>query len=355
MAVVLSLFVLPSSSLVAAQNEWESPLKQCWNFELENPSRIPPASDNDVIFLTSSKGSVIAINQQDGSLEWEADLGGNIWTNILTSNGRLFISAYFGTSHDGGKAVFREVDSDSGVPLWQLNEEIGAPLYPLIGKNGDATLISKTGVLLRVGFDGKLLWKKDFGVRIITNPEERDGKLVFGTAEKSIMVVESVSGSILQQLNTGGVPTRIALGRAGAIFVANESGRINAFNGSALFPFWTAKTGAATSDIELFQNDLIVSSNDNFVYRISASSGNKIWKRKLAGRILGSARIDSDHAVYLTTGSTTAVILSLTDGKLVNKIDLGASFVSGPVKIKGGFAAPTESAILAVTNHTCSK
>ncbi len=350
------LFVLLlSSTFFAMQGDWTSPLKECWSFDNPSPSRIRPASDNDKIYITTSKGSIIAINHRSGTVIWEADLGGNLWTEILAENNRLFATAFFGRSDSNSKAVIREINPETGVPFWQMDEEALSPFNPVVSDLGFTTFFSENGVLLRLNQSGEIQWRKQFNTKITSNLAETGGHLLFGTSDKTVVLLDAGSGKIVSQFNSSGIPTRISGISRSKFFTGDESGRIQAFDHKELLPLWTAVTGAAITSIQYYDEDLIVSSNDNFVYRISGETGNKIWKRKLAGRILGNSLIDPGYSVYLTTGSTTAVILSLNDGSLVNKIDLGRAFVSGPVAISGGFAVPTESTITAVTNGSCSK
>jgi len=211
------------------------------------------------------------------------------------------------------------------------------------------------GTIVRLDSLGKVVWKKGYDAAITTGIAEFGSKLAFGTANKTLLVVNSGPNGSVSQINIPMIPEAIAASKNGAIFAGDAGGNIYALESGSLEVSWKTKTGAGISKISFFEDDLIVSSKDNFVYRISSYSGKKIWKRKLAGRILGDVKIDDSHAVFLTSGASTALLLDLRNGNLVNKFDFGEEFVSGPVRIKNGFAVPTVSTVTAVKGGNCLK
>lgn len=67
----------------------------------------------------------------------------------------------------------------------------------------------------------------------------------------------------------------------------------------------------------------MVASLDNFVYLFSLNAGRHLWRRQLPGRIAAPPVTASDGALFTPLSSDSAIVLSLRDGKPVNKLLIG--------------------------------
>ncbi|MDH3494765.1 MAG: PQQ-binding-like beta-propeller repeat protein [Acidobacteriota bacterium] len=352
---VIILLASVSLETGAQEHSWESPLKRCWSFSNPNPSRNSPASDNEKIFIPTSTGTIIALDQRTGSLAWQADLGGNLETNVMFYKGQLFASAIFGNGSDGvTRALLRKINPETGIPFWQYEGSKAPVFFAERNFQGMPLTMHREGGIVRLDSNGKSVWSKEIDAQITTPVAKTGTKLVFGTANKTIVIMDYGNDDELAQVNLSGVPASIVVSDRGIIFTADGSGNVYALDTDTQRIIWKTKTGAGISKLSIFGRDVIVSSKDNFVYRVSGLNGKKIWKRKLAGRVLGSVFLDDTHAVFVTSGASTALLIDLENGNLTNKIDLGEPFASGPVRIAGGFAVPTSSAITAVTPNDCA-
>ena len=349
--VGILLTLLPSVGF--AQENWASPLKKCWEHSNSEISRFQPASDNEYVFISSSKGSILALNQTSGAIEWSADLGGNFRTDLDIFQNQLFATAIFGT-RGSSSSVIRNVNTSTGVPFWQYAGDEGRLTYLSAYEVDDIHLADPRGVVISLSRLGKLRWKSTFETGITTPIRYLGSQLLVGTSSNSLLVIDRRTGRLSSQINLTRTPSSLRVSDNGRVFVGDERGDIYGYS-STFSPMWKAKTGAGITEISLFQQDPIVISKDNFVYRVSASSGKKLWKRKLAGRIFGGVMLDSEHQVFVTSGASTAVILNLTNGNLINRIDFDAPFVSAPIRTRSGFAVPTESGITAVSAGSCKK
>jgi outer membrane protein assembly factor BamB len=306
------------------------------------------------MFISTSKDTIVALNQTNGKVIWEADLGGNLGAFLQAKNGFLNTTILAGTDNIAEMtSLFRQIDPKTGVP--SLIKTLGTAFLAnsLLIDSNEIILSSRDGLVEKISASGNVLWQTRLLTEVLSPLVVASNRVLMGTGNKSIVALDLSTGKIVAQINIEGLVTALAVAGNGIIFAGDSTGKVFGFN-SDLSQVWETKTGAGISRIKIFENDPLVSSKDNFVYRLSHSNGNRIWKRKLAGRILGGELIDEVHSVYLTSGASMAIILDLRDGSLTNSFDAGSRFVSGPVKIKNGFAMPTENKVIAVSIIPCS-
>ena len=101
--------------------------------------------------------------------------------------------------------------------------------------------------------------------------------------------------------------------------------------------------GAAVSGIQVFENNLLVTSLDNFVYLISFKGGNILWKKRFPGRIHESVLLKDKFAVISVFGEKNAQIIELEKGQVVDQIMLSDAnfFFESPVRVNDQLIFPT--------------
>jgi outer membrane protein assembly factor BamB len=120
---------------------------------------------------------------------------------------------------------------------------------------------------------------------------------------------------------------------------------------------WKARTGAQIVDITEVSGNFLVSSNDGFVYLLAAKSGDRIWKRRLPGRLIGKPLIYNNFALLQTIDGTAALILDLNNGKLVNQILFNENVFSGgsALFLHRRVIIPTNKGLLAFGSECAEK
>jgi outer membrane protein assembly factor BamB len=78
---------------------------------------------------------------------------------------------------------------------------------------------------------------------------------------------------------------------------------------------------------------LLATSLDNFVYYLSQSRGDRLWKHQLGGRLPAQPLTATDGALFTPLSSDAGVVLDLRDGKQLNLLPLGedASIAASPI------------------------
>jgi outer membrane protein assembly factor BamB len=85
---------------------------------------------------------------------------------------------------------------------------------------------------------------------------------------------------------------------------------------------WKFRNGGEISEITFTRKGLIVTSFDNYIYLISETNGRLLWKKRLSGRLLDKPQVFGNHVIVAANGDSTAAVLELDGGKLVNRVIL---------------------------------
>lgn len=367
------ILLLPSlfSPETAAAQTSAAVLKKCWFYPSPHISNLTGASDNesaDVAVTVKDKNKdkekenvyfslnekITSIDAKIGEKNWDSDLGGTIVSNLLVFHSSIYavtnrsVSATDisikseknenGTNEENEKkksekiSILYAVDKITGLPLWKIElefaEKVRLAHLPngilAAGENGDARLINET--------NGEILWRRNIGMPIEIVSVLQTNRIALGLADGRLVTVSATDGKTVNQFQ---FPTRIKAvaedSVTGSLIFGNAKGNLEAFDQKSNRRVWRTRLGAAVSDIAPNREGLLVSSLDNFVYLISAPTGRLIWKRRLSGRIVAPPLIRENFFVVASIDEPNASIISLNDGKLLNRLPLeNGDFYTGP-------------------------
>lgn len=342
---------------------WTSPMQKCWEYLSDNMTTLNPASDNEsTIYLPQIGGKLIALDNLDGTRKWKIELGGDLSSYILYKNKKIILS----TNHPNGHGTklnpndfdtnVRQLEKNTGITEWTLRSNKSTKTY-INFRDSVRYVFSAEGIIETFDQNNKLNWRKNLNTNITSRPLLLDNKIYIGTSNKTILIVSQFNGEILSQINIKGLPNGTFANIGEKLFAGDSEGNLYALNLSNLTTYWQTKTGGKLVDIDLWLEDLLVLSDDNFVYLISARDGKKKWKRKLAGRIIGKAFLDNDLAIFLTYGSDTAIFLDLKNGDIINRIQFNDDiyFVSSPLVFNNRLFIPTNIGLYAFSPDCSQK
>ncbi|NNE97646.1 MAG: PQQ-binding-like beta-propeller repeat protein [Pyrinomonadaceae bacterium] len=363
----LLLFWLAQFPLVSwaqAKSIWVKPLQQCWVFPSSNMTSLKTASDNEkTILLPTSQGEIVGIDISKGQAIWKTKIGETFDSEIFVDGQSLLVA---GSETAAANALgstpspsMLSINIDSGIassliPNLRLFDSEGI----FIESNGGLVVIAERNGNI-YAFNKALkevLWRKTFDLGFTTRPKLLNSRLYVGSSNRTVIVLSVIDGEMVGQIPIGKTPSDLLLSDS-ALYVGDQLGGVRSISLSTYSEIWKTKTGGGISEIAAFEDVILVSSNDNFEYAISKKSGKKVWKRKLAGRILGKALVESRIAAMVTHGSNIGLFIDLNDGAIVNRITLSKDdyFVSAPVFLSGKIVVPTNSGLIAYSPDRCSK
>ncbi len=338
---------------------WTLPLNECWSLSFPDASYTAIASDNaSTIFLAKNSPTIQALSVNTGELQWTVEFGGKLISDLKFVEGRLrFVAEIEGEESSNRQFRVYEIDPQTGISLTKGQRTL------LTGGHMEFDgkrffFLGPDGTLSAFGIDGSRIWEislqgaKFRGLKIFGN------ELAAFDSEGLVQIISMTGG-----VQVGGFKmiseASGAFARSGKRFYAGASdGWVYAFNSDNSEIEWRSRTGGSIYELAVLQEDLLVSSNDNFIYRLAAGSGRRMWKRKLAGRIVGSAMlIDSLYSAYVSYGNNEVYIVRLTDGKVINKYAASTAsyFPSGPLVLDKIIILPLDAGITALSPTVCKK
>ncbi len=322
---------LPVPALQDGDNKlspWEKPISKCWTYEGETAANIPmvPAA-NGFLYVPLADGAVAAIETASGKQVWQSGLGGEIramqMAQLTDSKRLIVVTEQQSDKKDDSSLVLQAISEETGVTAWRKELALLRGIS-LIIKGGIAILAGEDGNITAFNVDdGEVLWRSS-EIGKITALTASTGKsfIVIRPEDKKLIEMSLETGKAGQTyaLPASYVTPKLATGDL--IIFSDGIGNVSAMSLLNGAPVWNARAGAEVSDVSATDLGLLVSSNDNFVYLLSASRGDRKWKRKFAGRLMGKPVLHENYGLFVTAAGTDAVILNLNNGKFVNGVSL---------------------------------
>ena len=339
------------------------PLKLCLHKQIDKLQSNAIASDNlSSLFVAFQTGKVGRINLEKNSLTWTSDLGGEIVSDLFFGNDRVFlITRVLSSSLDRGVS---EDKPASNYILWSIDAEIGVTVWQFpFSANGFISLNDfqdklfltvDDGTIISIRkFDAQKIFYRQIGQALSSAPSFSENKIYIASADNSIISVSAETGEIISKIPTLQSPATSIVNSGDKLYWGEKEGFVNLFKLSDKSRVWSVRQGGEISSLTFVSNGILVSSLDNFIYLISPQKGKRIWKRRLASRILAKPSITGDFVVFVTAIDNKAVVLDLRDGKVVNQISLDdKGFVlSTPLIVNNLLVFPTSKGIFAFASE----
>lgn len=347
------LLILLISFSVTAQdlNSWTSPLQPCWKFETEELSTSMFASDNEQSYLSQTNGSIIAINNLRGEKVWELELGNRTDSNIYIFDEYLLVVTL-------QKVIEGKEEQKSTKTFIRLISPVNGSITKTISfenKVFNEVLINKSTVYLFdnqgyiVATDKELnkVWEKTLNSYITTSPILTLQHLGINTENKTFIEINKRNGVISDQFNVKEKKINKSRLIGDDLIFGGVNGLVYSYNSNKLQYNWVTVTGGRIVEILESNKNILVISDDNFVYLLSGNSGKKLWKTKLSGRLIGSKILNKEFGTFLTYGTNDAVFLNLSNGNYINKISFDESiyFINTPILYESNILIPTNKGI----------
>ncbi|HEX8195974.1 MAG TPA: PQQ-binding-like beta-propeller repeat protein [Pyrinomonadaceae bacterium] len=362
--LVLSLFLL-NLSVFAAGNNFTN-YQQCWKYETGTLTNLPLTVNSNSLIFSLSDATLVSLDSSTGNVNWKAELGGEIAAPPVSS-GKIVIAATRTPSDETGKVAssltIRALSSNTGLTIWQKNFPNAGQVYLVL--TGETLLLaaneSETGAnltSLEIA-TGALLWSKNVSTTVTTKIYHSGTQIYFGTKDNSIYSIRSADGESLKQYKVKHPAQNNLVASNGIIYFGDARGDIIALRENDSHQLWMLRTGGAVQDILPTSRGLLITSLDNFVYLHKYSNGKRQWRRRLAARPLSAELLNQETAILLANGESSAIVLELKKGKILNQILLGENNygVAAPEITDRFLFIPTFNGILcfARDNLACGK
>lgn len=312
-------------------------LSKCSVKAVEAPVQGTLAAGAGRVYVGTANGTLSSLDGRNLDIVWRAELGGEFVSDIVV----LDVGAIAVTNQASGAVVqdgstARLISRDSGVVSWaaklpfadryylgKLGDEIAA-----VGSNGSFILLDRgTGKVLRVsGPHGRLTARPSFS----------ETGVVFGTADKSLIVLSLKEGEPISTHPIEYKPTAVAFLKNDGIAAGDERGNVLRFGANERKSVWKFKSGAAVSSVLETDEGILVTSLDNFVYLISDYNGDVIWKRRLAGRVVDRGLLLDGHFIVLIYGENSGYVIDMKNGRVTDIISESAADLINRAPVSAG-------------------
>lgn len=352
-AVFILLSTLASSSLASlppGQVELSQPLTVHWLYASEQTINLTPATDGERVYLPLTAGVMLSLRAADGRLLWKSDTGGEISASPAADERGVYVASESQTGNGAGErktagGVLRAISRESGVTLWART--LPMPLRAALAVNNDTIFggASDGHIYAIRKSNGEILWSKEVNSPLASQLTLIGSRLYIGAEDGKLYVLEQKTGRVLWYYQTrAAVRGRVAIAD-GVVFFGSADGYVYALDEETGRRRWRARTGAGVQSVLSVREGLLVASLDNFVYFLSLTRGDRLWKRQLAGRLAAEPLATFDGALFTPLSGDSGIVLNLRDGKQLNRLPVGEDSNTAAAPIIAG------NVLLVTTRH----
>jgi outer membrane protein assembly factor BamB len=339
--VALAHFPSPYSSAqlaaeTGAQIALSQPLTLKWFYESELTINLTPATDGERIYLPLASGLLVSLRAEDGRLLWRTDLGGELSASPIADERSVYIaSEIIGEQGNLPRATgaLRALGREGGITLWMRT--LPMPIRgSLIANDVNIFGGSTDGRVYAVRKKtGDIAWIMQHSAPFASQPAIHGSSLFIGSNDGSLFSLNQNSGKANWRYRTRGAIRGRAVVADGVVYFGSADGYVYAVREADGRLRWRRRTGAGVQTVASVQSGLLVASLDNFVYFLSLSNGDRLWKRQLAGRIAAEPLTSSDGALFTPLSGSMGVVLDLHNGKQLNSLPIGEdnSMAASPI------------------------
>lgn len=333
--------------------ETEIVATKCWAYEVRAGQRL--TSDGARIFVAASEARIDAVSL-DGRKLWSSELGGEIASNLLVTDGGVFVaSATSPTAERVVTASLRLLSLDTGITSLTIKLP-DASQHFLHQANGTLIVVSENGTIQSIDAkSGAVRWRREIAERFAGEPYFGAEKTLVASAAKQLFTVTLSSGEIESMRKLASQPTAALQTATGETVTGDERGGVSLFLSDKNGEYWRFKSGASISSLRLVGSNFLAASNDNFIYMLTPRSGGMAWKRRLAGRVTHIGILENSLALVSSLEESGANFISLAGGKQLGQISLdeGEYLMANPVSTNGLVFVLTNNRLIAYSLNGC--
>ncbi len=314
--------IFPALCLAQRKRPVEVQIQKCWEHRYEGTGDSMLAADNTSIFMVRDGSVIEAVSAESGKLVWSSDVGGSVDSNLLVAAGNVFLvrRPVAGGTDKAETAVVRALSTTTGITKWSASFAGGDG--STLGTIGDAVIaISQNGIMQSFALtNGATRWKRQLPVEVGIAPIFSGGKVYLVGDGTLINSVEGTGGEPAPVAKAPFAVSTIADPQENTLVWGDERGNLTSYNLIAGRIEWQFKSGARISRIIRLAGLLVAASNDNFVYAIAPGSGNRVWKKRVLGRIQSIQAVNENSLLIQTVGEHNVLFLNVKSGKTEGQI-----------------------------------
>lgn len=307
------------------------------------------ASDNERIIISKSN-EAIAFDPSLSTLQWLTNIPKSSATTQLITRDRVILIL----QNDTGSAVY-SLDPLTGL----IRDRIELPNLTdpefVLSESMVVAFRGNSAIVAELGSDiSPRITRLVFDAAIRKTLISRSG-IIFFVTDSSINLIDSKSGFAKSSFPGEFRSVTSLLESSGNLLVGESDGSLSFHRSGDLKKRWTFRAGGRISGLGLIENDILVSSHDNFLYRIGLTNGTVEWKKRIGGRILFSPTVTSKVILVTDSSSGHAEALEPRTGRSMFKLRLGEDIYPKSAGLVTGqfFLVPTSAGLFSFDLSDC--
>ncbi len=354
--MVAAAIALPSFAQSKPVDELQ--IKRCWEHRYAGTGEDQLTGDSISIYMVRDGSIIDAVSRDTGVLRWTSDLGGSVASNLILRDQTLFVvrRTIVADTNKTATAELRAISTSTGITKWNTSLP-DTDSFTLWATRGAIAVVSGDGTFRSVlTADGSIKSpvQASVGLAVVAEGGD-DGRMYYVTDEKEIRYLATGEEKSLFVARSPFKITSIGMGPEDSMIWGDERGNLTSFGVAENKLRWQFKSGAKISDIARVNGFVLAASNDDFVYAISPGSGNRVWKRRMSGRIQAMDAVGGRNVLVSTVGGHGLLLLSAKDGKIVGQVSLGddETPIAATVIDASSFAVLTQSSLSGYSLGDC--
>lgn len=274
--------------------------------------------DGDKIFVGTERGTVIALNKEDGQVAWDVEVAGEALSKPVVSNDLVVIHTSNGQ--------LQALDINSGEIKWTVNMD--TPSLSLRGESAPAVAFGAaivggdngrvSAVLLS---QGQLIWQQR--ISQVTSSTEigrlndvdmtpiiDDGKVYAIAYNGTLAALDMRSGQILWKRELGSINDMVMSGEN--LYLVDQSDRVLSVRKSDGVTLWTQEDllNRGLSAPEMYNGYLVVGDKEGYLHWLDMSTGGFVAQNKLNGSGIHSRPVVASDKLMVQTKNGTVYLLT---------------------------------------------
>ena len=246
---------LRPSAAASGEFSLSKPLSLKWKFETAETLGLTPAVSRDIVYLPLSGGRIISLGIADGSLNWKAELGGDVSAEPDADESGVYVAtetpALPRSPFLQATGALRALSRLSGVGLWMRT--LPAPIRGSLVSN-DTTLFGAAAdgrVYALKKKTGEVVWVKQFTTSFISAPVLHGGNLFVCDSEGVIIGLEQATGNTSWRYRTRQKIRSPPSVNETFVYAGTADGNVFAFETVTARLRWRERPGGAVAAVRL--------------------------------------------------------------------------------------------------------
>jgi outer membrane protein assembly factor BamB len=293
-------YTITASGKISATRENNSLL---WSYQLPSSLILSLAAADHYVYVTTSDGTIYALDAAKGSLLWQYQLNIQVTPQILASGGFVYVNSYSGTLY-----TFL---AKNGKLLWQRQLPIAAQV---LVTNQSIIYASDSNVTVLHSNNGSLAWHLHLAATPVQPLAMTHGNIYVATFDNNVAAFNASNGAFLWRRHLPALAYEPIVAMDTTIYIHGSNYAIYTLNAVTGTPLWSKPATNIFTFVVVQGTTYIVTVNSE-VGALGAN-GISLWQRQLPSRVMPPL-IVSRGAVYTGTISGTVYALRASDSTLL--------------------------------------